>query len=177
MENLNDDDTCVFEPAVVKLTPYDRRRLELRALQEKRDELLTHPGNDRRIAELGYQIENAVQRFEKEKRRSTDDDWRRLRDIDDWRSRSGRELRNASRRKVRSKPNEDLSHLTNEQKIERKRFQRADANFCRRLEKKGLSQADIQAALLVRQQQRDTKRDAEADIERQLATNPAYGMF
>jgi len=177
MENLNDDDTYVFEPAVIKLTPYDRRRQELRALQDKRDELLLYPDSQRRIAELDHQIKEAKERFEKEKGRSTDDDWRRLRDIDDWRSRDGKELRNASRRKVRSKPNEDLSHLTPEQKEERKRLQRADANFIKRQEQKGVSEADVQAALLVRQQQRDAKRSAAAEVERQLATNPAYGMF
>ncbi|EYR81962.1 hypothetical protein [Shinella sp. DD12] len=177
MENLNDDDTYVFEPAVINLTPYDRRRQELRVLQEKRDELLTHPESQRRIAELDYQIKKAEDRFEKEKKRSTDDSWRRRRDIDDWRSRGGREIRNASRRKVRIKPNEDLSHLTPEQKEERKRDQRADANFIKRREQEGMSEANIQVALLRRQQERDARRNAMGEAERQLATNPTYGMF
>jgi len=177
MENLNDDDTYVFEPVVIKLTPYDRRRQELRALQEKRDKLLTHPESQRRIAELDYQIKKAEDRFEKEKKRGTDDSWRRRRDIDDWRSQDGRELRNASRRKVRSKPNEDLSHLSPEQKEERKRDQRADANFIERQKAKGLAASDIQAGLLLRQQQRENKRLAVAEAENAMARNPAFGIF
>lgn len=177
MENLVDDDTYVFEPAVIKLTPYDRRLKELRNLQDEREELLTHSGNQRRITELDYLIQKAQERFDKERKRSTDDAWRRRRDIDGWRSGNGRELRNASRRKVRSQPNEDLSHLTPEQKDERKRDQRADANYRHRLEKKGLSGADIQVALLLRQQRRDAKRSASVEVEHHRATNSAYGVF
>lgn len=177
MENLNDDDSYVFEPAIIKFTPFDRRLKELRDLQEKREVLLTQPENQRQLAVLDYRIRNAQERFDTEKKRDADDAWRRRRDIDDWRSRDGREARNASRRKVRSKPNEDLSHLTPEQKEQRKRDQRADANFIKRKEQAGMPQANIQAALLLRQQQRDAKRRASEEMERDLATNPAYGIF
>jgi len=177
MENLNDDDSYVFEPAIIKFTPFDRRLKELRDLQEKREVLLTQPDNQRQLAVLDYQIRNAQDRFDTEQKRDADDAWRRRRDIDDWRSREGREIRNASRRKVRSKPNEDLSHLTPEQKEERKRAQRADANFIKRRREEGMPEADIQAALALRQQERDAKRNATADVERQLATNPTFGMF
>lgn len=177
MENLDDDDTFVFEPAVVKLTPFDRRLRELRALRDKRDELSARPDNQRRIAEIDFLIKKAEDRLEEEKRRGSDDEWRRMRDIDDWRSRDGRELRNASRRKVRSKPNEDLSHLTPDQKDQRKRDQRADANFIKRRTEEGSSVSDIEAALLVRQQKRDSERKASEEAEHQLSENPAYGIF
>lgn len=172
MENLNDGDTYVFEPAVIKLTPYDRRLKELRELQDRREELLTYPDSQRRVAELDYQIKRAEERFEMEKKRSIDDSWRRRRDIDEWRSRGGRELRNASRRKVRNKPNEDLSHLSPEQKLDRKRIQRSDANFVKRKRKAGVPAFDIQAALLDRQLRRETETKA-ADSR---AHNP-YGAF
>jgi hypothetical protein len=154
MENLSDDDTYVVERAPIKLTAYDRRLKEFRDLSEKRDELASHPDSHRRMAQLNLLIEQAQKRLEIEKERSTDDAWRRRRDIDDWRSRDGKELRNAGRRKVRRKPNEDLLHLTLPEKEQRKRDQRADANFIKRKEREGMSEANIQAALLLRQQQR-----------------------
>lgn len=177
MENLNDDDTYVFEPAAIRLTPYDRRLKELRDLQDKREELLGYPDSPRRIAELDYLIQKAQKRFDTEKKRSTDDEWRRRRDTDDWRSRDGRELRNASRRKVRSKPNENLSHLTSEQKEQRKRDQRSDANFIKRREQDGMPQDNIQAALLLRQQERGAKRMMSEQLDCDLATKPAHGSF
>lgn len=177
MENLNDDVTYVFEPAVVRLTPYDRRIRKLRALKEKRDELLKRPDDQRRVAQLDYLIKEAEERFEKEKKRDADDGWRRLRDIDNWRSRGGKELRNANRRRVRVKPNEDLSHLTAEQKEQRKRDQRADANFIKRQQAKGLAVSDIQAGILLRQQQRERKRVAATEAESATARNPAFGIF
>ncbi|MBO1041986.1 hypothetical protein [Brucella pituitosa] len=173
MENLDDGDTYVFEPAVIKLTPYDRRLKELRDLQDRREELLTHPDSQRRIAELDYQIKKAEERFEREKKRSTDDSWRRRRDIDEWRSRGGKELRNASRRKMRNKPNENLSHLSPEQKLDRKRIQRSDANFVKRKRKARVPESDIQAALSNRQRQRETEKKTAGN----LAHNPAYGAF
>lgn len=175
MVNLSDDDTYVVERAAIKLTPYDLRLKELRDLQAKRDALLIHPESRRQIAQLDVSIERAQERFELEKARATDDTWRRLRDIDDWRSRDGRELRNASRRKVRSKPNEDLSHLTPSEKAQHKRDQRADANFIKRRKLEGMSTADINAALLQRQQERVAMRMASDTHD--VRTNPDYGMF
>lgn len=175
MENLNDDDTYMVERAPIKLTPYDRRLKEFRDLSEKRNELASHPDSQRRIAQLDLLIEQAQKRLEIEKERSTDDAWRRRRDIDDWRSRDGKDLRNASRRKVRSKPNEDLSHLTPSEKEQRKRDQRADANFIKRRELEGMSAADINTALLQRQQERVGKRMASDTHD--LGTNPDYGIF
>jgi hypothetical protein len=126
---------------------------------------------------VDYQIKRAEDRFEEEKRRGIDDKWRRLRDIDDWRSRNGRDQRNASRRKVRNKPNEDLSDLTPEQKEQRRRDQRADANYVKRQKAKGVPASDIQAALQVRRHQRDSERREAEGAEHRLAENPAYGIF
>ncbi|MGO7050596.1 hypothetical protein [Rhizobium leguminosarum] len=176
MENRNDDDAYAFIPATIKLTPYDRRLRELRSLREKR-ELAISSNDHRRMAELDYQIKKAEERLEEEKRRDADEKWRRLRDIDDWRSRNGRASRNAGRRKVRNKPNEDLSHMTPAQKEERKRDQRADANFIKRQEAKGVAASDIQVWLMLRQQERDRKRGAAAEAECGMASNPTFGMF
>ena len=175
MENLNNDDSYVFERLPIRLTAYDRRLKELRELKQKREALLARPDSMRRIAEVNLLIERAQAGLDAEVKRSSDDTWRRLRDIDDWRSRDGKELRNARRRKVRSKPNEDLSHLTPSEKEQHKRDQRADANFIKRRELDGMSAADINAALLQRQQERVAKRMASDTHD--LGTNPDYGVF
>lgn len=177
MAEVSDDDTFTFIPAQIRLTPYDRRLRELQDLEEKYEELSKHPNNERRLAGLGYQVRKAKERFEEEKRRDADDGWRQRRNTDAWRAGEGREIRNASRRKVRSKPNEDLSHLSAEQKDERKRGQRADANFIKRRVEEGMSEADIQIALASRQQERTAKRATKSQVEQSLAENPAYGMF
>ncbi|KSV61486.1 hypothetical protein N185_10710 [Sinorhizobium sp. GW3] len=177
MAIMNDDDTCVFIPAEIKLTPFDRRQQELRALQEKYDELSKQPKRERQLAELDFLIRRAKERFAEENRRGVDDGWRRRREVDSWRSGEGREARNSSRRKVRDKPNEDLSHMTDAQKEERKRDQRADANFVKRRAAKGVAASDIQAELTVRQQQRDGMRAAAAVAGSPMTSNPTFGMF
>jgi len=166
MADVSDDDTFTFIPAQIRLTPFDRRLKELRELLEQHEELSKQPNSERRLAVLEYRIRKAKERFEEEKRRDGDDGWRRRRDVDSWRSGEGRELRNSSRRKVRDKPNEDLSHMTDEQKEERKRDQRADGNFVKRREAKGAAAADIQAELIVRQQQGNP-----------MTNDPTFGMF
>ncbi|MGK9053119.1 hypothetical protein [Neorhizobium petrolearium] len=173
MENPNDDGTYVFEPAVIKLTPYDRRLKELRDLQAKREVLLTQPDNQRQLAALDYKLQEAQKRFDKETKRSTDDAWRWRRNIDAWRAGEGRERRNESRRKVRTVANEDCSHLTPKQKEDRKRGQRADRNFIKRRTEEGMSEADIQIALALRQQARAAKIAAQEPLNE----NPAFGMF
>ncbi len=177
MVDVSEDDTCTFIPQQIRLTPYDRRMQELRSLRDKYDEVSKQPNKERQLAQLAYLIRRAEERLEEEMRRDGDDGWRRRRDIDRWRSGDGRESRNASRRKVRSEPNEDLSHMTPEQKEQRKRDQRADANFIKRQEAKGLAASDIQARLLLRQEQRESKRGAAADSESAMTRNSAFGMF
>ncbi|WHA42961.1 hypothetical protein [Agrobacterium larrymoorei] len=177
MEDVSDDDTFTFIPAQVRLTPYDRRLRELRIWEERYDELAKHPNNERRLAGLGYKVREAKKRFEEEKRRDADDGWRQRRNVDVWRAGEGREIRNASRRKVRSKPNEDLSHLTAEQKKARARGQRADANFIKRRTREGMSEADIEVALELRRRERIAKLATKSLVDRPLADNPGYGMF
>ncbi|TNM60547.1 hypothetical protein [Aliirhizobium smilacinae] len=177
MADASDDDTFTFIPPQIRLTPFDRRLRELRELQERYEELARQPNKERRLAELKYQIREAKKRFEEEKRRDGDENWRRRRDVDSWRSGEGRELRNSSRRKVRDKPNEDLSHMTDEQKEERKRDQRADGNFVKRREAKGVAVANIQAELIVRQQQRNSMRQAALETENPMTSDPYFGMF
>lgn len=177
MADVSDDDTFTFIPAKTRLTPFDRRLRELRELQERHEELSTQPDKERRLAELEYQIREAKKRFEEETRRDGDEGWRRRRDVDSWRAGEGRESRNASRRKVRAKPNENLSHLTAAEKEERKRGQRADRNFVKRREANGASASDIQAELIVRQQQRNSMRQAESEEVNQKMSDPTFGMF
>jgi hypothetical protein len=177
MADVSDDDTFTFIPAQIRLTPFDRRLRELRDLEVKYEELSKHPNNERRLAGLRYQIRKAKERFEEEKRRDADDGWRQRRNTDAWRAGEGREIRNASRRKVRSKPNEDLSHLTANQKEERKRDQRADLNFEKRQTANGVSEPDIQAALALRRQQRARERSASAETENAMLSVPTFGMF
>lgn len=177
MADVSDDDTFTFIPPQIRLTPFDRRRQELRALQEKYEELSEQPNRERQLAALDYLVRRAKERFEEENKRGLDDGWRRRREVDSWRSGEGRELRNSSRRKVRDKPNEDLSHMTDEQKEERKRDQRADGNFVKRREAKGAAAADIQAELIVRQQQRNSMRRAAAEAGNPMTSDPTFGMF
>ncbi len=177
MADDSNDDTFTFIPPQIKLTPFDRRLKELRELQEKHEQLSKQPNKERRLAEVEYQLRNAKDKFEEEKRRDGDEAWRKRRGIDSWRSGEGREARNASRRKVRAKPNEDLSHMTDEQKKEHKRDQRADSNFIKRREASGASAADIQAELAARQQRRANNRQAVSDAGNDMAAHPDFGMF
>lgn len=165
-----DDDGPIWEP--VKLTAYDRRRLELRELEAKRDAITAQgeiSDTDRtRLAKLAPLITRAQERFDRESQRALDDVWRKRRNIDDWRGDAGREEYNASRRKVRDHPNTDLSEVTDKEKAQYKRDQKSDANWFKRQREKGLNEAVITAAyakrLETRKQERETKAQEDADM-------------
>ena len=178
---LNDDEpTCeiVYEP--VKQTAYDRRRAELREAVEKRDVIAALPertqAEQKQLAVLEAQVAKAQERFDSEAKRGSDDLWRKRRGIDIWRGDEGRELYNASRRMIRSKPNEKLTDLTPEQKAQRQKDQRADGNFRKARAAKGWSEDQIASALAVRIEARLASRSPEPESS-EMEQDPTYGMF
>ncbi|WP_439559893.1 hypothetical protein [Roseinatronobacter sp.] len=166
----DDDEGPIYDE--VKLTAYDRRRMELRELEAKRDAIMAQDeisdSDQTRLAKLAPLISRAQERFDRESKRAQDDAWRKRRSIDAWRSDAGREEYNASRRKVRDHANTDLSDMTAQEKAQYKRDQKADANWFRRQREKGLNEAVITAAyakrLEIRKQERETKAKEDADI-------------
>ena len=177
----NDDEpSCeiIYEP--VKLTAYDRRRVELRDAEEKRDVIAASPERtqleQKQLAILEKQVVEAQERFDKEAQRGIDDAWGRRRDIDAWRAGMGKDLYNASRRKVRSTPNEKLVDLTPGQKEQWKKDQRADANWRKARAKKGWTEEQITTALAIRVEARLASRSPEPDSS-DMEQDPTYGMF
>ena len=175
----DDDEGPIFDP--VRLTPYDRRRQELRDLEEKRDLILAKPqqtdDDAKRLVALGPLIQKAQERFDRESERAKDDKWRQRRAINEWRRDEGREEYNATRRKVRLFPNADLSGLTPEEKAQVERDRRSDANWFKRQRDKGVPEAAITAAYAIRLKEREAKRDAEASSDAILRQHENFGMF
>ncbi|MGA0539041.1 hypothetical protein [Neotabrizicola sp. VNH66] len=169
---------------VVKLTPYDKRRLALRELEAKRD-TITAKGeltaeDQTRLAVLAPLIDKAQALFDREGQRAKDDTSRKHRGIDKWRAGDGREQRNQSRRKVRAEPNADLSELTPEQKNRRKLDQVADSRWMKRKRADGWPEPRIQAELVVRIRQREADRADKAQVaddEAAMRADPNFGKF
>jgi hypothetical protein len=182
---LNDEDDCVVIRDPVKLTAYDRSRENLRSLETKRDALaalaLPTPEDQKRLATIERQVENARKRFAEEAKRGLDDVWRKRRGIDEWRkTEEGKTQRNESRRRVRSKPNEDLSGMTPEQRKQHENDLDADNKWMKRQRKKSVPEAEILAALAERVEKRNSKRAAmnQAAGERtEMEQNEHYGKF
>jgi hypothetical protein len=176
-ESQDTNDDCDIIRDEIRLTPYDRRRLELRKLEAKRDAILANPElsdrDRRRLAIVQFQVSKAQARMDLELDRDRDEGWRKLHAIDEWREGDGREQRNTSRRKVRNHANDNLSELTDVEKIKRKKYQRADANWFKRCRDKGMSEPMITAAYAVRC---DTRTCDNAD-EKAMRENPNYGVF
>lgn len=167
----------------VKLTPYDKRRAELRDLEAKREAILSKSEQTAedvsRLAVLAPLIDKAQARFDREGKRALDDTYRKRRGIDEWRAGEGREEYNAKRRD-RPEPNADLTALTPEQKKRRKQDQTNDGKFIKRCRADGWPEARIQAELVVRIREREAERAAEAQVdadETKMKSGPTYGMF
>ena len=178
---MNDDSpTCEIINEPVKFTAYDRRRAELREAAEKRDAIAALPkrtqAEEIQLIVLEDQVTKAKKRFDQEVKRGADDAWRRWRDIDSWRAGIGQEEYNEGRRKVRKKPNEDLSNLSADQKEQRKKDQRADANWTKARVEKGWTEDQITAALAVRVEARLASRLPVPDNS-EMERDPTYGMF
>ena len=179
-DEYEDDEGRIWP--VVKLTPYDKRRAELRELEAKRDAILSKSEqtseDQKRLAVLAPLIDKAQARFEREGKRALDDTYRKRRGIDEWRAGEGREEYNAKRRD-RPEPNADLSALSPEQKKRRKQDQTNDAKFIKRCRADGWPEARIQAELVVRIREREAERAAKAEVDADTAVmmkNPNYGM-
>jgi hypothetical protein len=183
VESQDDDEGPIWEP--VKLTPFDRRRKELRELEAKRDAILAKQDktddDKRRLVVLAPLITKAQERFDREAKRGMDDLWRKRRGIDEWReSEAGREAYNSSRRKVRVTPNADLSQMTPEAKALHEKDMASDRVWRSRCRKAGWPENKIQAELVVRIRARDTKRNAQLQVdtdEAKMKANPNWAMF
>ena len=183
----DDDDEGPFYE-VSRLTPYDRRFTELRALEAKRDAIKANvvltDKHMRTLAVLSLEIEVAQRRFRLESARSLDDVWRRRRSIDEWRAEIGRDQYNCSRRKVRSSPNRDLSDMSSDQKAQYEKDMRADANWFKRRRDQKMTEPEIAAAYLKRLEDRkcktceaaSAKEQADAE-EAHLRSLPGFGDF
>jgi len=157
----------------IKLTPYDKSRIKLRELEEKRDAIhakgeLT-ADDQTRLAVLAPLIDRAQARFEREGKRALDDTYRKRRGIDDWRASDGREEYNVKRRKVRQHPNADLSIMTADQKAQYERDRRSDANWFRRQREKRMTEGAITAAYAQRLEARKQERMVQAQEEADMA--------
>lgn len=168
---------------VVKLTPYDKRRAELRDLEAKRDAILSKSEqtaeDQKRLTVLGPLIDKAQARFDREGARALDDTYRKRRGIDEWRAGVGREEYNAKRRN-RPEPNADLSELTPEQKKRRKQDQTNDAKFVKRCRADGWPETRIQVELAVRIREREASRAGKVQDDADdaaMKANPLFGRF
>lgn len=161
----------------VKLTAYDRRRIELRELETQRDVIQSKAELDDRdrqtLAALAPVIAKAQQRFEREGKRAQDDLWRKRRGIDAHRAGEGREEYNAKRRNVRLQPNADLSDMTAEQKAQYEKDRRSDANWFKRQRDNDVSEAAITAAYAQRLEARRKDRADKAQVADEQATYEA----
>jgi|GEM_PF-3551151 len=170
----SDPDTIMDE---VRLTRYDKASRKLRDLVAKRV-ALPADHDARKAAILNRQIESA----RKAVAAAQDDVARRRDEIDAWRADAGREEYNARRRKVRDKPNADLSKLklTPEQIKQRKLDQTADKKWLDRRRALGAPEAQIQAEFVVRVREREAKRAAatqDAIEQAEMEALPNYGKF
>jgi hypothetical protein len=183
----NDDDTCVVIREPVKLTEYDKRRAELRALQDKQEQLLAvpelTPEDRQRLAMLDRQIPEAQKRFDVEAKRGLDDIWRKWRGIQDWRAQSaatGDDKYNKTRRKKRANPNAKLSGWSPEEKTQRKRDQSSDNNWITRRQEWGWLEEQILTALVARIDAREVIRGSVRPPVIDAPTmeqNPNFGKF
>lgn len=181
-DEYEDEDGRIWP--VVKLTPYDRRRIELRDLEAKRDAIQAKgeltAEDQTRLAVLAPLIDKAQKRFDREGQRALDDVSRKRRAIDDWRAGEGREVYNAKRRGIRDQPNADLSELTPDQKKQRELDQNADRKWMKRCRADNWPEARIQAELVVRIRSREAKRAAQVQVdeaEAEMRANPHWNIF
>lgn len=145
----DDDDTYeVIRDTPKSSTPYGRAFRRLRELEAQREKAI--PGSDEYHA-LSGPLAEAKRRFKIEGKRALDDEWRKRHGTDEWRTGVGRDEYNASRRKVRDKPNARLADMSPEERKQHKQDQDADRKYIRRtkaaLRVKGLSDNEIEVAI------------------------------
>lgn len=165
-----------------KLTRLDKARLKLVDLEEKYERLsaIADPSPDdvRMLAVVGAALENARRAYGLANKRAADDVFRRNEAVDDWRAGEGREDYKKSRRGVRAEPNADLSNMAKAEKEQRHRDQKADSKWRTGRRNKGWSEDQIQAAFVIRVQEREAKRQQQAAEPSPTMENlPEFGTF
>mgnify|MGYP005994327291 CR=1 FL=1 len=136
LEQVEAETEKCYEP--VQKTPYDRALEAKRSAEHARD--IAKPGTDEYHAAMSELAEkNRV--FKLEQQRALDPTWRRRRETDAWRSGPGRDDYNASRRRVRDRPNKmteknALEAMTDEERHRHIRDQKADSATRRRARRK-----------------------------------------
>ena len=118
----------IYDP--VEITRYDRRLQDFRTAKDKHDALaaLTSPDQTQRLQIMlaKHEVEKAEKAFSAETARGKTEQGRAQDRIDSYRKTpEGKAQRNAGLRKVRDKPNEDLSGLSPAESAQRKRVQDA----------------------------------------------------
>ena len=160
-----DEQGRIWKPVV--LTPYDKRRMELRDVEAERDALLAKEPltarDEQLLAVLNYKVARAQERFDQAIEFADSERGRAIYRINDWRRNEGREEYNAKRRKVRLRANASLHRMTDEQKLQHRRDQKADAKWKKEQLAKGISDTDLEAAFAERLERRARKRVAETN--------------
>ncbi|WP_349037687.1 hypothetical protein [Pseudotabrizicola sp. 4114] len=113
-----EDPKKIYDP--VRLTAWDKAREKERKADERLAKLTPGtPEHDR----AKWQADEALRLRKIEDERDGDPEWRKRRAADIWRAGEGKPEYNAGRRKVREKPNRDLSGLTQGEKDKDKKEQ------------------------------------------------------
>lgn len=126
------------------VTAYDRRREELRRAEAERN--ACEPDTPEYAEAMGN-LATAKRRLKTEIDRDGDDHWRELRRFDEWRAGEGREVRKASRRKVRSEPNKILKSMTADERAAHENMLNADRVYRSKKRKAGWTDDQIAAGL------------------------------
>lgn len=169
LSQLDDDSYEVIrhEP---KLTRLDKARLRLDRVTEQHERLSAianpSPEDRRKLMIVSGALEHAREQFARENKRATDDVYRRNEAVTEWRS-ENKDLYNAMRRKVRSEPNADLSGMTEAEKEQHRRDQKANSKWLISRRKKGWSEDQIEAAFAIYLQERAERRARQAALEAQ----------
>lgn len=165
------------------LTGYDKRFMELREAEAKRDALIaqadTSEAGVKALKNALVKVAEAKRRLEKEKEFAESDKGRLIYRVNFWRANEGREDYNASRRKVRVEPNKP--NITDDEKARREREKNRLKNKQLRDRKKAELAADEEKAernreeaRLRKQRQRERQRLQQAQ---QLETLPTFGIM
>ncbi|MFC2967710.1 hypothetical protein [Acidimangrovimonas pyrenivorans] len=145
------DDDADFERVdhAPELTPYDKARERVYEAEIYRDAV--EQGSDewhQAMAELA----EARRALKQEQERATDEGWRKRRATEEWRSGPGREVYNASRRKVRNKANKMtpravLDAMTPEERAQHRKDKNAEKQWRFAQRKRGKTDEQIEAEL------------------------------
>ncbi|WP_145962937.1 hypothetical protein [Mangrovicoccus ximenensis] len=146
-------------------SPDERRRFSDR-LRKARDKRRNPP--IRKNADVKAMSPEDAAEHKKAQRREANRRWRAKKaesdierlcsSMDHWQKTDRREQYNASRRKVRNKPNKDLSDMSPAERERRKKDQKADSIWKKRQMEKGISGDELEALFEKRVREREDKR-------------------